>query len=121
MAQLLSFVCAELNAPYEQVYAELAAHLDLDIESTIKKFAPDDAVARVRYHRRQASRRSTQLQLAELLGVDAEVVFQAVTEEGAKILMDAMTGPRKPVVTITTRPALAPAELIDEMEDLMAR
>ena len=123
MPQLLSFTCPELNQPYEAVYTELAVYLELDLETTVKRFAPDDAVARVRYFRRQNSRRTMQPQLAELLGVDAEVVFQAVTEEGARLLYEGMTGPRKqvaPTLDITTRVA-RPDELIDELVDLMAR
>jgi hypothetical protein len=122
MAQLLSFICAELNTPYEEVYAELASHLEMDLEATVKRFAPDDAVARVRYHRRQASRRSVQSQLAELLGIDAEPVFAACSEEGARILLDALGGAPAPhTLTITTSAAMPTVRLLDELEDAMAR
>lgn len=120
MPQLLSFTCAELNAPYERVYEELAARLELDVETTVKRFAPDDAVARVRYHRRQETRRGVQQQLAELLDLDAATVFAACSEEGARLLMDALVAKRRPTLTLTTRPAQE-VELLGELEDLMAR
>jgi uncharacterized protein (DUF2342 family) len=118
MPQLLSFVCAELNQPYEAVYTELAQFLEIDIESAVKRFAPDDAVARVRYHRRQLSRRGVQQQLADLLGIDSAPVFAAVSDEGARILLDALQA--KKTLTLTTRVADEP-ELLSELEDAMAR
>lgn len=121
MPQLLSFICAELNTPYEAVYAELAGHLELDLEATVKRFAPDDAVARVRYHRRQATRRSVQTQLAELLGIDAAPVFAACSDDGARILLDALLAARSPVLNITTRMAEPEDRLLSELEDAMAR
>lgn len=121
MPQLLSFVCAELNMPYEAVYTELASHLEMDLEATVKRFAPDDAVSRVRYHRRQAARRGVQQQLADLLGLDSAPVFAACSEEGARILLDALMARRpQPTLTIETRLAEEPA-MISELEDLMAR
>jgi hypothetical protein len=122
MAHLLSFICAELNSPYEEVYAELANHLEMDLEATVKRFAPDDAVARVRYHRRQASRRGVQNQLAELLGIDAAPVFAACSEEGARILLDALKAKSNPALTLTTRVASPEdVQLLDELQDAMAR
>lgn len=115
MAQLLSFVCAELNQPYEAVYSELARFLELDIESAVKRFAPDDAVARVRYHRRQQLRRGVQQELAELLGIDAAPVFAAVSDEGARILLDALQARKG------SRHVLGEPELISELEDAIAR
>ena len=118
MPQLLSFVCAELNQPYEAVYTELARFLEMDIESAVKRFPPDDAVARVRYHRRQTVRRGVQQELAELLGIEAAPVFAAVSDEGARILLDALQA--KKTLEITTHVVEAP-ELISELEDAMAR
>jgi hypothetical protein len=119
MNRMFSFVCAELDQSYEAVYTELAAYLELDLQEAALRFAPDDAVARVRYFRRQATRRSRQVELAEELGIDAEAVFAACGEEGARILLEAVRARR--TVTITTCVAAAPTELIDPLTDLMAR
>lgn len=102
MSRFMSFVCPDLNTTYEAIYLELAVHLELDLEETVARFAPDDAVARVRYFRRQASRRGVQQQLADRLGIDAGPVFAACTEEGARILLEALQARQDALMTANT-------------------
>lgn len=90
MPKLMSFVCPELDATYDEVYRELSLHLEMPVAETIKRFTPDDAVARLKYHRRQASRRAVFTELAVELGIDAATVFAAVSADGAAILLDAV-------------------------------
>ncbi|MDB5099266.1 MAG: hypothetical protein JWM80_3687 [Cyanobacteria bacterium RYN_339] len=116
MNRMFSFRCAELGMSYEDVYMELAGYLELELTEAAVRFAPDDAVARVRYFRRQATRRGQQLALAQELGIDAGAVFSACGEEGARILLAALRA--KPRLTITTRAA---EQLIDPLTDAMAR
>jgi hypothetical protein len=121
MPKLLTFICPELDLSYEAVYQELASCLEIDLETAVERFAPDDAAARVRYHRRQTRRRSVQAELAEALGIDPAAVFAACGEEGARILLEALRA--KPRWSIATTRADAPAAvpLLDEIEDAMAR
>ncbi|MEB3197979.1 MAG: hypothetical protein VKP62_12325 [Candidatus Sericytochromatia bacterium] len=90
MPQFLTFVCPELDTTYDAVYSELARYLEMEPEEAMERFAPDDAVARVRYHRRQHQRRHVQLDLAEVLGISPADVFAAVNDEGARILLSAL-------------------------------
>lgn len=90
MRNMLTFVCPELDATYETVYQELARHLELSPQETADRFSPDDAVANLKYHRRQASRRVVFQDLANELGVDATTVFAACSVDGAQILLDAV-------------------------------
>lgn len=90
MPKLMSFVCPELDATYDEVYRELALHLEMPVAETIKRHQPDDAVARLKYHRRQASRRAVFTELATELGIDAATVFAAVSADGAHMLLTAM-------------------------------
>ena len=90
MPKLMTFVCPELDATYEEVYRELALHLEMPVSEATKRFTPDDAVARLKYHRRQASRRAVFTELATELGIDAATVFAAVSADGAAILLDAI-------------------------------
>ncbi|MEB3196995.1 MAG: hypothetical protein VKP62_07295 [Candidatus Sericytochromatia bacterium] len=90
MRNMLSFVCPELDTTYQDAYRELAQHLEMSIDETMERFAPDDAVAGLRYHRRQARRRAVFQELATELGVDATTVFAACSADGAQILLDAI-------------------------------
>jgi hypothetical protein len=90
MPKLMSFVCPELDATYDEVYRELALHLEMPVADTIKRFGPDDAVTRLKYHRRQASRRAVFTELAGELGIDAATVFSAVSADGAHMLLEAI-------------------------------
>jgi hypothetical protein len=107
MPQFLTFVCPELDTTYEAVYHELAQYLEMNVDETLMRFAPDDAVARVRYHRRQHQRRHVQLDLAEELGISSADVFAAVSDEGARILLAALQAKRTGGAgwEITVRPA----------------
>lgn len=89
MRNMMTFVCPELDLTYAEIYAELAQALEMTPEEVLE-LSPDDAVARLRYHRRQASRRAVFTELAEMLGVDTMTVFSAVSAEGARILLDAV-------------------------------
>ena len=122
MPRFMTFVCPELDVPYEAVYQELASYLEIDVEEAARRFLPDDAVARVRYHRRQRQRRTVQLDLAEHLGVDPAAVYAACSDEGARILLDALraketgAGWQLDVVAAAQAPVL-----IDEIEDMICR
>lgn len=94
MRKLMSFVCPELDLTYDEVYRELAQHLEMDVEETASRFTPDDAVARLKYHRRQTSRRAAFSELADELGVDVATVFAAVSVDGANILLEAIRAKR---------------------------
>lgn len=123
MPRFMTFVCPELDTPYEAVYQELAGYLEIDVEEAATRFLPDDAVARVRYFRRQRQRQHVQLDLAEALGIDPVAVYAAVGEEGARILLEALRAkaagqPAGWEVTVTPAPA---PELIDEIEDMICR
>lgn len=123
MPRFMTFVCPELDTPYEAVYQELASYLEIDVETAARRFPPDDAVARVRYHRRQRQRQTVQLDLAEVLGVDPAAVYAAVSDEGARILLDALrakaAGPGWQMTVSVA--AAAPSPLIDEIEDMICR
>ncbi len=123
MPRFMTFVCPELDTTYEAVYQELASYLEIDVEAAARRFLPDDAVARVRYHRRQRQRQTVQLDLAEALGVDPAAVYAAVSDEGARILLDALrakeTGGGWQVSVVVA--AEAPSPLIDEIEDMICR
>ena len=111
MPTMLSFTCPELAMTYEAIYAELAGYLEITPHQAASGFAPDDAVARVRYHRRQAGRRGVQSELARALGIDEGVVYAAVGEEGARLLLEAMQAPRWSITTRRAAPEGAhPAE-----------
>ena len=98
MRQMLTFTCPELDATYDEVYRELALHLELPIGEAIATFAPDDAVARLRYHRRQARRRGVFEELARELGVEETTVYTACSADGAAILLDALREKRAALV-----------------------
>ncbi len=91
MRKILSFVEPTLQITYQELYTELAGHLDADIEIAIRRFPPDEAVPALKYFRRQDQRRLQVRNLAAKLGVDPQVVFEACTPEGASKLMDALT------------------------------
>ncbi|MEB3285793.1 MAG: hypothetical protein VKN33_10950 [Candidatus Sericytochromatia bacterium] len=95
MRNILTFVCPELDTTYDAAYKELAQYLELSIEEAMNRFAPDDAIARLRYHRRQARRRAVFQELATELGVDATTVFSACSADGAQILLDALQSKRE--------------------------
>lgn len=94
MRKLLSFICPELDVTYEEVYKELAQWLEITFEEAVVGFGPDDAVSRLRYHRREAGRRAVFQELADALGVDATTTFAACSPEGARILLDAINARR---------------------------
>lgn len=122
MPRIMTFVCPELDTPYEAVYQELARYLEIDLEEAVRRFLPDDAVARVRYHRRQRQRQTVQLDLAEVLGIDPAAVFAACSDEGARILLDALRAKGAGAGwEISVAPAPAPSPLIDEIEDMICR
>lgn len=98
MRNMLTFVCPEFDVTYEAVYRELSLHLEMPVDETINRFSPDDAVARLKYHRRQARRREVFQELANELGVDATTVFAACTADGAMILLDALRAKRTVLV-----------------------
>jgi hypothetical protein len=98
MTKLMTFVCPELDVTYDEVYRELAQHLEMPLEDTVKRFTPDDALARLKYHRRQASRRAVFQELATEMGLDATTVFAAVSADGARILLDALRAKREMLV-----------------------
>lgn len=95
MPKMLSFVCPELDVTYDQVYQELALMLEMSVDEAVKTISPDDAVARLKYHRRQAGRRAVFTELATELGVDATTVFAACSVDGAQILLDAIRAKRE--------------------------
>jgi energy-converting hydrogenase A subunit M len=115
----MTFVCPELDMTYEAVYHELARHLEIDVDEAGRRFAPDDAVARVRYHRRQRQRQHVQRDLAEILEIPVEDVFAAVSEEGARILIESLRSRdvrRASGWHLTVRegaPAPAPADFVE--------
>jgi len=88
--KILSFLEPTLQITYNELYTELAGHLDVDLETAIRRFAPDEAVPALQYYRRQVCRRTQVRSLAEKLGVSPEVVFEACTPEGAGKLMEAL-------------------------------
>jgi hypothetical protein len=90
MRNMMNFVCPEFDVTYEAVYRELSLHLEMPADQTVKRFSPDDAVAGLKYHRRQARRREVFQDLANELGVDATTVFSACSVDGATILLDAL-------------------------------
>ncbi|MEB3330683.1 MAG: hypothetical protein VKQ33_15765 [Candidatus Sericytochromatia bacterium] len=90
MRNMMAFVCPELDTTYQEAYAELGRHLEMPVEDVIRRFPPDDAVARLRYHRRQARRRAVFQELADELDVDVTTVFAACSVDGAQILLDAV-------------------------------
>ena len=95
MSKLMTFVCPELDMTYEAVYGELALHLEQPVEDTRREFAPDDAVANLKYHRRQAARRMVFSDLAAELGVEVFTVFAACSDvDGARLLLDALRAKR---------------------------
>lgn len=98
MRKLMSFVCPELDVTYDEVYRELALFLEMPVEDTMKRFSPDDAVARLKYHRRQASRRAVFSDLARELGLEETTVFSAMSVDGAEILLDALLAKREMLV-----------------------
>jgi hypothetical protein len=122
MPRFMTFVCPELDTPYEAVYQELASYLEIDVEEAARRFLPDDAVARVRYFRRQRNRQHVQQDLAEALGVDPAAVFAACSEDGARILLDALRAKEQAKGwEIAVTPAAEPPALIDEIEDMICR
>ncbi|MEB3223763.1 MAG: hypothetical protein VKS61_16940 [Candidatus Sericytochromatia bacterium] len=115
----MTFVCPELDMTYEAVYHELASYLEIDVEEAGCRFAPDDAVARVRYHRRQRQRQHIQRDLADILAIPLEDVYAAVTEEGARLLLESLRARdarRAPGWELTVRegaPLEGAAELVE--------
>jgi hypothetical protein len=91
---MMAFVCPELDTTYEEAYRELSVHLEIPVEEVVRRFPPDDAVARLRYHRRQAKRRAVFQELADELDVDVTTVFAACSVDGAHILLDAVRSRR---------------------------
>ncbi len=89
--KILSFVEPTLQITYQDLYAELAEHLDADLEGAIMRFPPDEAVPALQYFRRQEKRRSQTRTLAARLGVAPELVFEACTPEGAGKLIAALS------------------------------
>ncbi|MEB3220928.1 MAG: hypothetical protein VKS61_02520 [Candidatus Sericytochromatia bacterium] len=94
MRNMMAFVCPELDTTYEDAYSELSEHLEMPVAEVVRKFPPDDAVARLRYHRRQARRRAVFQELADELNVDVTTVFAACSVDGAHILLDAVRSRR---------------------------
>jgi hypothetical protein len=94
MRKILTFVCPELDLTYEDIYRELSLHLEMPGEEVIKTFSPDDAVSRLKYHRREASRRGVFQELALAMGVPVSTVFAACSADGARMLLDAMEAKR---------------------------
>ena len=94
MRNMMTFVCPEIDTTYDEAYRELAQHLEMSVEETVERFQPDDAVARLRYHRRQAKRRAVFQELATELGVDVTTVFAACSAEGAQIRLAALDAKR---------------------------
>jgi hypothetical protein len=90
MRKILTFVVPDLDITYQELYEELSGHLGIDFEEATRRFAPDEAVPALRYHRRQAEGRAVGTELARRLGVSPEVVFAACTAEGARMLLAAL-------------------------------
>jgi hypothetical protein len=90
MRTMLTFVCPELDVTYDAIYRELALFLEMPVEETLVRFSPDDAVSRLKYHRRQARRREVFTALAGELGVDETSVYAACTVDGATTLLAAV-------------------------------
>lgn len=90
MRKILSFVSPELGITYQELYGELADRAETTFEEATRRFAPDEAVTALQYHRRMAERRKVVLDLAGRLGVSTDVVFAACTTDGAKKLLDAL-------------------------------
>ena len=98
MRNMMTFVCPELDTTYDAIYRELALHLEQGVQETMETFAPDDAVASLKYHRRQAKRRVVFQELATELGVDATTIYAACSVDGAQILLDAIQAKRLALV-----------------------
>lgn len=98
MRNMLTFVCPDFDVTYEAVYRELSLHLEMPVQETLDRFSPDDAVAMLKYHRREARRREVFQELATELGVDATTVFAACSADGASILLDALRAKRLALV-----------------------
>jgi hypothetical protein len=98
MRNMMTFVCPEIDTTYEEAYRELAQHLEMSVDEAVEAFQPDDAVARLKYHRRQAKRRAVFQELATELGVDTTTVFAACSVDGAQILLDAVRARRGALV-----------------------
>ncbi|MDB5099983.1 MAG: hypothetical protein JWM80_4404 [Cyanobacteria bacterium RYN_339] len=98
MRNMLNFVIPELDCTYEAAYRELALHLEQSVQETMDGFMPDDAVASLKFHRRQARRREVFQALATELGVDVTTVFSACNVDGAQILLDAVRARRTALV-----------------------
>lgn len=90
MRKILSFVSPELGITYQELYGELADRAETTFEEVTRRFAPDEAVTALQYHRRMAERRKVFRDLAERLGVSTDVVFAACTTDGATKLLDAL-------------------------------
>ncbi len=88
--KILCFVEPTLQITYEELYDELARHLESDREDAIARFAPDEAVPALGYFRRQQRRREEATELARVLGVPREIVFESCTSQGAGKLMQAL-------------------------------
>jgi hypothetical protein len=90
MRKILSFVEPTLQITYQQLYEELARHLEADLDTATRRFAPDEAVPALLYFRRQDARRCQARELAGRLGVEPAVVFEACTPDGAGKLIAAL-------------------------------
>ncbi|MNK53068.1 hypothetical protein D3C87_720190 [compost metagenome] len=97
MRKILSFVSPELGITYQELYGELADRAETSFEEVTRRFPPDEAVTALQYHRRMAERRQVYQQLAERLGVSADVVFSACTTDGARKLLDALDAKDMPL------------------------
>ena len=83
------------------LYRELASYLEVSIEDTAR-FSQDEAIALLKYHRRQRERREAALELARLLDVPTDVIFEAVTPTGTQLLLDALRAQKRPVIDLAT-------------------
>ena len=88
--KILSFLEPTLRITYEELYDELAVHLETDREDAMARFAPDEAVPALRYFRRQQQRREDAAELARSLGIPREIVFESCTSQGAGKLVQAL-------------------------------
>lgn len=99
MRKILSFVSPELGLTYQELYEELADRAESTFDEVTRRFAPDEAVTALQYHRRMAERRQVFTELAERLGVSQETVFGACTTDGARLLLEALDAKAAPLAT----------------------
>ena len=80
---------------YSHFHAELVAEVHA---GRVSRARIDDAVSRIKYHRRQAGRRAVFQDLADEMGIDAQTVFSAVSADGARMLLEALQAKRAGLV-----------------------